>query len=68
MSSMVMNWLTENFCAVLADVIGGFLDVFGDVVNNIFYWIIQVATEKVDVINAGRSKKYHCRIFSGNGL
>lgn len=26
MSSMVMNWLTENFCAVLADVIGGFLD------------------------------------------
>ena len=47
MSSMVMNWLTENFCAVLADVIGGFLDVFGDVVNNIFYWIIQVATENV---------------------
>ena len=54
MSSMVMNWLTENFCAVLADVIGGFLDVFGDVVNNIFYWIIQVATENVYVINAER--------------
>ena len=51
---MVMNWLTENFCAVLADVIGGFLDVFGDVVNNIFYWIIQVATENVYVINAER--------------
>lgn len=54
MSSVVMNWLTENFCAVLADVIGGFLDVFGDVVNNIFYWIIQVATENVYVINAER--------------
>ena len=54
MSSMVMNWLTENFCAVLVDIIGGFLDVFGDVVNNIFYWIVQVATENVYVINAER--------------
>lgn len=47
-----MSWITENIAAFLTDLIGGAIDFFGDILNNIFFWIVEQAMSNVYVINA----------------
>lgn len=49
-----MNWITENITAFVSDVIGGTVDMFGNIINNIFFWIVEVAVQNVYMINAER--------------
>lgn len=47
-----MSWITENIMAFITDLVGGAIDFFGDFLNNIFFWIVDVALQNVYVINA----------------
>lgn len=38
--------------AYVSDFIGGTVDLFGHIINNIFFWIVEVAVENVYVMNA----------------
>lgn len=46
-----MSWITENVCEWIADFIGGIIDTYGNVINNIFYWIVDQATKNEYVVN-----------------
>lgn len=47
-----MNWLTQNIGQFLGDLVGSAINVFGEWLNNIFYWIVKQATDNVYVTNA----------------
>lgn len=47
-----MSWITENLCQWLADFIGGLIDTYGELINNIFYSIVDAATKNEYVVNA----------------
>lgn len=47
-----MSWITENISAFITDLICGTMDFFGDILNNIFYWIVEEALQNVYVVNA----------------
>lgn len=47
-----MSWITENIISFITDFIGGTIDWFGDMLNNIFVWIVEQALTDVYVTNA----------------
>ncbi len=49
-----MNWITENIMAFIGDLIGGTIDFLGDFLNNIFFWIVDLAVDSVYVRDAER--------------
>lgn len=49
-----MNWITENLCSALSDLITGIINFFGEIVNNIFYTIVNLSNENVYVIGANK--------------
>lgn len=49
-----MNWITENLCSMLRDMTIGIIDFFGEMVNNIFYSIVELNNENAYVINANK--------------
>lgn len=49
-----MNWITENLCSALSDLITGIINFFGEMVNNIFYLIVDLNNKNAYVIGANR--------------
>ena len=47
-----MSWLFENVCDFISSAIGGTVDFFGELVNNIFYFIIDYGVNNAYVIGA----------------
>lgn len=47
-----MSWISENIAAFITDVIGGFIELFGEALNNVFFWIVDEALNNVYVANA----------------
>lgn len=47
-----MSWLLENVCDFISSAIGGTVDFFGELVNNIFYFIIDYGVNNAYVIGA----------------
>ena len=47
-----MSWLLENVCDFISAAIGGTVDFFGELVNNIFYFIIDYGVNNAYVIGA----------------
>lgn len=47
-----MNWITENICNFMTDCIGGTIDMFGEYINNIFYFVVDMATENAYIKGA----------------
>lgn len=47
-----MSWLVENICEFLSSFIGGTIDMFGELVNNIFYYTVDFATQNEYAVNA----------------
>ena len=47
-----MSWLFENVCDFISSAIGGTVDFFGELVNNIFYSIIDYGVNNAYVIGA----------------
>lgn len=47
-----MSWITENLAAFVTDLIGGTIELFGEILNNIFFWIVELATKNVYITNA----------------
>lgn len=47
-----MNWISENICTVLAEFMGGTIEMFGALVNNIFFVVVEIAVENVYAKNA----------------
>lgn len=47
-----MSWITENIIAFITDLVGGTIDFFGDALNNIFFWIVDMALQNEYVVNA----------------
>lgn len=46
-----MSWIALNLSEYLSEMIGGFIDMLGDFLNNIFYSIVELATTNVYIIN-----------------
>ncbi len=49
-----MNWITENLCSALSDLISGIINLFGEMVNNIFYQIVEINNKNVYVVSANK--------------
>lgn len=49
-----MNWITENLCSALSDLITGIINFFGEMVNNIFYSIVELNNRNTYVIGANK--------------
>lgn len=49
-----MSWLTENICSAISDLITGIINFFGEMVNNIFYTIVDLNNKNVYVIGASK--------------
>lgn len=49
-----MNWITENICSALSDLITGIINLFGEMVNNIFYMIVKLNNYNAYVIGANK--------------
>lgn len=47
-----MSWITENITSFITDLIGGTIDFFGEILNNVFFWIIEKALENTYIVNA----------------
>ena len=47
-----MNWIPENLCNVISEFIGGVIEGFGELINNIFFWIVDTAVQNSYVQNA----------------
>ncbi len=47
-----MSWITENITAFMTDLVGGTIDMFGELLNNIFFWIVETAVQNVYIMNA----------------
>lgn len=47
-----MNWITENLCESASDGIGGMIEMFGDAMNDIFYFMVKFGVENVYIKNA----------------
>lgn len=47
-----MSWLFENVCDFISSAIGGTVDFFGELVNNIFYFIIDYGVNNAYVIGS----------------
>lgn len=47
-----MNWITENIINFITDLVGGAIEFLGDIINNIFFTIVQYAVESPYGINA----------------
>lgn len=49
-----MNWITENLCSMLRDMIIGIINLFGEMVNNIFYSIVELNNKNAYVTSANK--------------
>ena len=49
-----MSWIAENICDAISDFIGGTIDFMGEIINNIFYFIVDFAVSNEYVIGAQR--------------
>lgn len=47
-----MSWITENIASFITDLIGGTIDWFGDILNNVFFWIVETALQNTYIVNA----------------
>ncbi len=47
-----MSWITENIINFITDLVGGAIEFLGDIINNIFFTIVQYAVESPYGINA----------------
>lgn len=47
-----MSWITENISAFIIDLVRGLGEFFGDLLNNIFFWIVELALENEYVAGA----------------
>lgn len=47
-----MSWITENITNFIADLVGGVIEFLGDIINNIFFTIVQYAVTSPYGINA----------------
>ena len=47
-----MNWITKNIMGFIADLMSGFLDMFGKLINNVFEVIADINLENQIVVNA----------------
>lgn len=50
-----MSWITENMCDFIADLVGGFVETYGELINNVFYWIVELALENQYLQNAQKA-------------
>lgn len=46
------SWLLENICDFISSAIGGTVDFFGELVNNIFYFIVDYGVNNAYVVGA----------------
>ena len=49
-----MNWITENICSALSDLITSIINLFGEMVNNIFYQIVEFNNKNAYAIGANK--------------
>ena len=47
-----MSWITQNFNSFVTDITGGTIELFGNIINNVFFYVVKIALQNEYIKNA----------------